>query len=116
MRSSDVIMSIEYNFGVSIHSPSVPYEAMGVGKAILLSNEIKGYNFLKDVENCWRINPGDTKTYANTLNSITENKAQIIQQGKNNRCLFEKMNDYDYYINKGLDFYNTIIDSYGKHN
>ncbi len=111
ISSSDCILSVEHNFGVNIHGPILPREAMSCGTPVLISNEIGFYKKLEDYNNgVIKVNPGNDENFTSKLTEIIENKGGFLKQvGENGRKWIEENIDMEEIISERIKTYDEVV-------
>ncbi|MFA5931392.1 MAG: glycosyltransferase family 4 protein [archaeon] len=110
MKSSDCLLSVEHDFGVNIHGPILPREALSTGKPVLVSNEINLYHELTEFKDgIISINPSEPKQYEEKLDYIISNKKELKKIGLNGRKWIEKNNNFNKYLKKRVEVYETLM-------
>jgi glycosyltransferase involved in cell wall biosynthesis len=111
MAGSDLVVKPEYNFPLP-HSPLIPYEAMIMGKPVLITTDLNKnlYTGVVDGKNGFVCDPRDVDDFAQRLKKIIHTPGEKLQEiGKNAMDVFAYHNNFNDPFDENIEMYHNIL-------
>ncbi len=112
INKCDYFLSVEHNFGVSIHAPTSFKEAMALKKVCILGNQLKN---LPNSDCCLLVDTSDIRNYIDVLNkSNSISKQEYNKLAKISYEYIIQNDSFENNINNLVKFMKGIINDYRK--
>lgn len=115
LKLSTCIVFPEKDFPIKIHSPTLPREAMCVGRCTILSDELftkRTYRELENFKGTIVINPIEIQNFSLALEKIIANPEHAEEIGNNAYEIAKKYEKFDDYIQLTESFYRRYLNDH----
>lgn len=95
------------------HTPTLPAEALAIGKCVLMSealHEKNPYNKLENEKEILTVDPNNTKQIREILERLIKNPEIANNIGLGGYKTFSKFNQFNKYIEKTIELYKSTLD------
>jgi len=112
MKASTCVVSPEWDFPVTSHTPILPREAMCMGRCTIISKDLfnkRTYTDMIDRVHTIVVDPTNIKSFKNNLEIVIKNPAVAEEIGSNARKLAEKHENFNEYVKRIEKLYRNIL-------